>query len=875
MGELTPMMRQYLEIKEKSKDCILFFRLGDFYEMFFEDAEIAARELELVLTGRDCGLEKRAPMCGIPYHAALSYISRLISRGYKVAVCEQLEDPAAAVGIVKRDIIKIYTPGTVTDEQMLNKNVNNFIMSVYCTRGLYGVAAADISTGELHCTSLTMGNTLNHLLDETAKFNPSEIIINSDAEQKEELAKRLSAITGAYVGFPDGDQFAYTNAKELVLPHMDKGHKISEYDISVNAAGALLAYMMETQKTSLDHILKIDFYKADEFMAIDAASRRNLEITETLREKARKGSLLWVLDRTQTSMGGRLLRQWMEQPLIDVDAIRERHGAVSELKDKFMLRSELRELLGGVYDIERLTAKAVLGSMNARDMVSLRQSLNQIPYIKQLLSGCESALSGKIYEGLDELTEICQLITDAIDDDPPVLITGGGIIKAGFDQEIDQCRYVAQNGKNWLTELEQKERELTGIKNLKIGYNKVFGYYIEVSKSNLGLVPERYIRKQTLTNNERYITEELKSMEDSILGSEERLVKLEYELFVKLRETVAAEVSRLKQTALMLSSIDVLASFAEVADRENYCCPEIDGGTEIVIRDGRHPVVEKMVGTGEYVANDVLLDTGDNSLLVITGPNMAGKSTYMRQTALCVLMAQAGSFVPASSAKIGVVDRLFTRVGASDDLASGQSTFMVEMSEVANILLNATPRSLLILDEIGRGTSTFDGLSIAWAVLEYVIHQLGSRTMFATHYHELTELEGKISGVKNYCVSITKNGDEIVFLRKVKRGGADGSYGISVAALAGIPKAVTIRAKEILAALEEQDISRKEMKGVKHKSSRTRVSEGQIDLLQYAVTQASQDEILEELKKLDVQAITPIEAMNILYSLKQKAMQRK
>ncbi len=875
MGELTPMMRQYLEIKEKSKDCILFFRLGDFYEMFFEDAEIAARELELVLTGRDCGLEKRAPMCGVPYHAALSYISRLIARGYKVAVCEQLEDPSAAVGIVKRDIIKIYTPGTVTDEQMLSKNTNNFILSVYCIRGLYGVAAADISTGELHCTSLTIGNTLNRLLDETAKFNPSEIIVNSDAEQKEELAKRLAAITGAYVGFVEGERFDYSKAKALVLPHTEKGQKLSEYDISVNAAGALLAYMTETQKTSLDHILKIDFYRADEFMSIDAASRRNLEITETLREKARKGSLLWVLDKTETSMGGRLLRQWIEQPLIDAEAIGERHGGVAELKEKFMLRSQLRELLSGVYDIERLTAKAVLGSMNARDMVSLRQSLSQIPYIKKVLADCTSVLSDKIYEGLDELTDICSLITQAIADDPPLLLTGGGLIRAGFHEEVDQCRYVAQNGKDWLTELEQKERELTGIKNLKIGYNKVFGYYIEVSKSNLAQVPERYIRKQTLTNNERYITEELKSMEDSILGSEDRLVKLEYEIFVKVRETVAAQVSRLKQTAHMLSAIDVLASFAEVADRENYCCPEMDNGTEIVIREGRHPVVEKMVGAGEYVANDVFLDTGENSLLVITGPNMAGKSTYMRQTALAVLMAQAGSFVPAASAKIGIVDKLFTRVGASDDLASGQSTFMVEMSEVANILLNATPRSLLILDEIGRGTSTFDGLSIAWSVLEYVIHQLGSRTMFATHYHELTELEGKIPGVKNYCVSIHKNGDEIVFLRKVKRGGADGSYGISVAALAGIPKAVTIRAKEILTALEEQDISRKERNNTRHKNTASRNGRGQIDLFQYAVTQASQDEILEELKTLDVQAITPIEAMNVLYSLKQKALQRK
>ncbi len=874
MGELTPMMRQYLEIKEKSKDAILFFRLGDFYEMFFEDAEVAARELELVLTGRDCGLEKRAPMCGIPYHASLAYISRLISKGYKVAICEQMEDPSAAVGIVKRDIIKIYTPGTVTDEQMLNKNMNNFIMSIYSTRGLYGVAAADLSTGEMHCTSLTIGNTLNHLLDETAKFSPSEIIINADAEDREMLSKRISAITGAYVGFFGGDRFEFGNASALVLAHTEKNRKMSEYDISVNAAGALLSYMTETQKTSLDHILKIDFYKAEEFMAIDAASRRNLEITETLREKARKGSLLWVLDRTQTSMGGRLLRKWIEQPLIDADAIKARHESVGELKDKFMVRSELRELLAGVYDIERLTAKAVLGSMNARDMISLRQSLSQIPHIKGILQDCVSPLSTDIYNGLDELSEICQLITDAIKDDPPVQITGGDIIKEGFNEDVDRCRYAAKNGKDWLTDLEAREKEETGIPKLKIGYNKVFGYYLEVTKSYIDQVPDRYIRKQTLTNCERYITEELKSMEDEILGSEEQLVKLEYELFVKIRETVAGEVARLKATALKLSEIDVLASFAEVADRENYCCPEIHVGTDLVIKDGRHPVVEKTVAAGEYVANDILLDTDENNLLVITGPNMAGKSTYMRQTALTVLMAQAGSFVPASYAKIGVVDKLFTRVGASDDLASGQSTFMVEMSEVANILLNATERSLLILDEIGRGTSTFDGLSIAWAVLEYVVKQLGSRTMFATHYHELTELEGKIPGLKNYCVSINKNGDEIVFLRKVKRGGADGSYGISVAALAGIPNAVTIRAKEILATLEEQDISRKELKMAKRASKKSS-GEGQMDLFQYAVTQAAQDEILEELKRIDIQAMTPIEAMNVLYSLKQKAMQRK
>ena len=864
-----------MEVKERCKDAVLFFRLGDFYELFFEDAEIGARELELVLTGKNCGLEERAPMCGVPYHAATSYIGRLVAKGYKVAVCEQLEDPATAKGIVKRDIVKIYTPGTVTDETMLSADTNNFIMSVYSVGKLYGIAAADISTGEIHCTSLTMGNTLNHLLDEVAKFNPSEIIINENTTDYDALAKRLHDVSNAYVSKFREEAYDFATCARIISKHTDKSVKVSEYDISVNAAGALFTYMEETQKTELSHILSVDFYKADEFMSIDAASRRNLELTETIRDRSRKGTLLWVLDKTKTSMGGRLIKKWIEQPLIDIDIIRKRHESVDELRDKFMVRSELRELLTGVYDIERLTTKAVLGSMNAKDAVSLKYSLGKIPAIKELLKDSSTPLLREIYDGMDEIEDICSLIDEAINEnDTPLVITDGNIIKEGYNEEADKCRNAAQNGKEWLTSLEQKEKDATGIKTLKIGYNKVFGYYLEVSKSLVNQVPDRYIRKQTLTTGERFITQELKEMEDTILGSQERLRKLEYDLFIEIRDRIAKEVARLKDTALRLAEIDVLASFAETADRENYCKPEMTVDTGIEIKNGRHPVVEKLMGAGEYIPNDVLMDTDENELLVITGPNMAGKSTYMRQTAITVLMAQAGSFVPADSARIGIVDKLFTRVGASDDLASGQSTFMVEMSEVANILQNATERSLLILDEIGRGTSTFDGLSIAWAVLEFIVKNLGSRTMFATHYHELTELESRIPGVKNYCVAIKKNGDDIVFIRKVKRGGADGSYGIAVASLAGIPKSVTIRAKEILEVLEEQDITKNQMKKVKRASS-SKAGSGDLDLFSFAVTQAAHDEIYEELKKLDLQTMTPIEAMNVLHSLKQKAEEKK
>ncbi len=875
MAELTPMMKQYLEIKKKSGDCLLFFRLGDFYEMFFEDAKTASRELELVLTGRDCGLEERAPMCGIPYHAAMSYISRLIAKGYKVAICEQMEDPATAKGIVKRDIIKIYTPGTVTDDRMLEQKANNYIAAVYGYNKLYGLAVADISTGEMRYTSMTIGNTLVHLTDELAKYAPREVIINESAKNADQIKLAAKNISGAFITvLPDG-VFDENEGRDR-LSTLTKGGKLDKAcnEQAIKASAALLYYMEDTQKIDLNGIIKPQHYRASEYMAIDSSSRRNLELTETMRDKSKRGSLLWVLDKTVTAMGGRRLKQWVEQPLIDIDAIKARHDAVGELYSQFMLRSELRELMQGVYDLERLAGRISLGTVNARDLVSVKNSLRKIPYIKNLVKNCTSAMLREICEGLDELPDLCALLEEAIIDDPPIQVKEGGIIKDGFNEEIDRCREASKNGKTWLTDLEAREKELTGIKTLKVGYNRVFGYFIEVTKSQLSLVPERYIRKQTLANNERYITEELKTMEDTILGAEERLVSLEYECFVKVREAALMQAERMKQTASMVAVLDTLCSLAEVAERENYCKPEMTEELIIDVKNGRHPVVEKMPGCDSFVPNDGYLDCGENMLLVITGPNMAGKSTYMRQTALIVLMAQVGSFVPADSAVIGVTDKIFTRVGASDDLASGQSTFMVEMREVANIIENATERSLLILDEIGRGTSTFDGLSIAWAVLEYIVNSIKSRTLFATHYHELTELEGKISAVKNYCVDVKKHGDDIVFLRKIKRGGADGSYGIAVASLAGIPKVVTIRAKEILSRLEEQDIGRKEMRSVSRKAKNA-PGEGELDLFAYTASTAMLDDIIEELKGLDVQGMTPIECMNVLYGLQQRAKDRR
>ncbi len=887
MAEPTPMMRQFLEIKERCKDCILFFRLGDFYEMFFEDAQIASRELELVLTGKDCGLAERAPMCGVPFHAALSYIGKLVAKGYKVAVCEQMEDPSVAKGIVKRDIVRIYTPGTVTDEQMLSQKSNNFIASIYEFKNMYGIATADITTGEMYLTSLTVGSTYNHLANEIARFVPSEIIINADANSIDKIKKFSSSYGNTFVAPVVNELFEFEKAKELISnlqlstdsKQQNKNvlQMVLKDELAVRSCGALISYMEDTQKSQISSQLRVTYYRASEFMEIDASSRRNLEITETLRDKNKKGSLLWVLDKTNTSMGARMLKKWLEQPLIDVDQINKRLDGVAELKDSFMLRCELRELLSGIYDMERITGKILLGSCNARDMVSLRQSLAKLPYIKEALSSCNSQLLRELNEEIDKLQDVWELLDKAIEDEPPVALKEGGIIKRGYNAEVDECKDASVNGKSWLADLETKEREATGIKNLKISFNKVFGYYIEVTKSYLDLVPPHYIRKQTLVNNERYITDELKQMEDTILGAEERLTRLEFEVFCQIRGFIFEQGERLRITATAIAKLDALCSYAETADRENYCRPEIknDNSSEINICDGRHPVVEKMNLQDEFVPNDALINCEDDLLLVITGPNMAGKSTYMRQVALMILMAQAGSFVPAKSATFSIVDKLFTRVGASDDLASGQSTFMVEMSEVANILSNATSKSFLILDEIGRGTSTFDGLSIAWAVLEYIANNLKCRSMFATHYHELTELEGIVSGVKNYCVDVKKKGDDIVFLRKMKRGGADGSYGISVAALAGIPKVVTLRAKEILEQLEEQDSKSKGKNKSKNKNiSHENAGDTQLDLLSFTANSVMQDEIISELKEIDVQSLTPIEALNVLYRLHQKAEKR-
>jgi len=864
------MMQQYIDIKRQYEDCILFFRLGDFYEMFFTDAEIASRELEITLTGKDCGLEERAPMCGVPFHSADSYICRLINKGYKVAICEQIEDPSTAKGIVKRDVIRVVTPGTVTDSAMLDDKKNNYLMSLYKHKTFFGIAFVDITTGDFTSTSIVLGNTEGKLMDEIARFAPSEMVVNSEFLQDEYLVKAIKSRFNIYISTIEDKYFEIGFAKEKLQSYFND-HEIceDELDIYINATGALLEYIEQTQKVNLDHIQSFNKYKIEEYMILDVATRRNLELTETMREKNRKGSLLWVLDRTMTSMGGRTLRKWLEQPLINVYDIKDRLLAVNEFKDKFMVRMEIRELLKRVYDIERLMGKVVLGNANCRDLVSLKNSIGQIPYIKDLLKDLNENLNRESDSNIDPLTDVCELIDRAICDEPPVSVKEGGIIKEGYNEEVDMLRRASTDGKTWLVELENREREKTGIKNLKVGFNKVFGYYIEVTKSYFSLVPSNYVRKQTLANCERYITEELKEIEEKVLGAEDRLVELEYQIFVEVRSKIASEINRIKRTAKALAQIDVLCSLAEVADRESYTMPEVNNEDVIHIVDGRHPVVERMIEQGAFVPNDTYLDMSDNQIAVITGPNMAGKSTYMRQVALIVLMAQIGSFVPAKSAVIGIADRIFTRVGASDDLAAGQSTFMVEMSEVANILNNATSRSLLILDEIGRGTSTYDGLSIAWSVIEHISDKkkIGARTLFATHYHELTELEGAIDGVKNYCISVEEKGEDIIFLRKIIRGGADNSYGIQVARLAGVPASVINRAKEILKELEDADINKRE---VRFKRARKPI-EGQIDVFSFNAQQRNSDEVLNEIKSIDVSTLTPLDALNILYNLQKKA----
>ena len=864
---ISPMMQKYLETKEEYKDCILFYRLGDFYEMFFEDALIAARELEITLTGKDCGLPERAPMAGIPHHAAEVYAEKLIEKGYKVAICEQLEDPKTAKGIVKRGVIRILTPGTIVESNLLEEKKNNYIMSI-CKSGIYfGVSVCDISTGEFYSSEIKSENNFALLLDEIARFAPSEIIANSMMfecqEEMDKIRERFSIYMSRF-----SDKFFTDDVGNLTLDYNIIENKkevtnLQEKPLAVKSINALLEYLNETQMTSLEHINTITIYSLSKYMSLDINARRNLEITEKMRDKSKKGTLLWVLDKTSTSMGGRLLRRWLNDPLLEVKDIQERLDAVKELKDNMMLRGEITDTLKKVYDIERLAGKMTYGNANARDMITLKNSLERLPEVKSVLAMCQSHKLKELYENLDELKDVFALIEKSIVEDPPMTIKDGGIIKLGYDEEIDTLKKASTEGKTWLAKLEADEKEKTGIKTLKVGYNKVFGYYIEVSKSFVSQVPERFIRKQTLTTGERYITDELKTIENQILGAEEKVVNLEYNAFVEIRTEIAKNIKRLQKTANVVSTLDVLSSFAQVAEDMNYCMPVVKDDGIINIKEGRHPVIEKMIGSGNFVPNDTYLDKEGDRLAIITGPNMAGKSTYMRQVALITLMAQVGSFVPATEAQIGVVDKIFTRVGASDDLSMGQSTFMVEMMEVATILKEATENSLVILDEIGRGTSTYDGLSIAWAVAEYIANKekCGAKTLFATHYHELIELADKQEGIKNYSIAVKEKGEDIIFLRKIVEGGTDESYGIHVARLAGVPKVVTKRADEILTSLERKSM----LSGKKQEKENKKVVEGQFDMFNFKLA-----EIAHEIDKINLNELTPIDALNTLMKIKEK-----
>ncbi len=874
------MMVHYCQTKCAYKDSILFYRLGDFYEMFFEDAKTVSRELELTLTGKDCGLAERAPMCGIPYHAAETYINRLIDKGYKVAICEQVEDPKTAKGIVKREVTRVVTPGTNLNMQELDEGKNNYLMAIVCVGDHFGVSTADITTGDCYVTEI---DEERKLWDEINKFLPAEIICNDaflvSGVDVDDLRNRLHISVFALESWYFGDDLC----KQTLLEHFKisslEGLGLADYDSGVIAAGSLFRYLLDTQKNTMEHMNKIIPYTTDRYMVIDSSSRRNLELVETLREKQKRGSLLWVLDKTKTAMGARMLRNFVEQPLIDADAINERLDAVTELNMQAMLREEIREYLNPVYDLERLVSRISYRSANPRDLLAFKMSLEMIPHIKNLLVNFTSPLLVRINEQMDGLEDLYTLLEASITEDPPLAVKEGGIIREGYNEQVDTYRNSKTQGKSWLAQLEAEEKEKTGIRNLKIKYNKVFGYYLEVTNSFKDLVPEYYTRKQTLTNAERYITPKLKELEDMILGAEDKLFALEYDLFCQVREELAAQIPRIQETAKAIAQLDVYASLSVVAQRNNYVRPTVNTKGVIDIKNGRHPVVEKMINNDMFIANDTYLDNGSKRVSVITGPNMAGKSTYMRQTALIVLMAQIGSFVPAEKAKIGVVDRIFTRVGASDDLASGQSTFMVEMTEVANILRNATAKSLLILDEIGRGTSTFDGLSIAWAVIEHISNTklLGAKTLFATHYHELTELEGKIPGVNNYCIAVKERGDDIVFLRKIVKGGADKSYGIQVAKLAGVPDSVLDRAKELVDELVHTDITStfKDLAENSRKTKPKAVHYDEVDLEQISLFDTVQDQdIIEELKNLDITMLTPMDAMNTLYRLQNKLKNR-
>ena len=904
MTQLTPLMQQYVQIKEQYKDCILFYRLGDFYEMFFEDAQVCSRELEIALTGKNIGQEERAPMCGVPYHAVENYLSKLVGRGYRVAICEQVEDPKQAKGIVKREVIRIVTPGTNLNTQVLDETKNNYLMAIVHTTNAYGISIVDITTGDYYVTEV---DTERKLMDEIFKWSPSEIICNDtflvSGIDREAIENNNHLVISPLEPWYFDDALCARALKEHFNVASLGGLGLKDYSIGTIAAGCIMLFLQETQKNSLSHISRLTPYTYEKYMLLDSSTVRNLELTETIREKTKKGSLLWVLDKTKTAMGARLLRSYMEQPLIDSEMINQRLEAVGQLKENMISREEIREYLNSIYDLERLMSKVSYKSANPRDLIALSSSLSMLPHIKLLLKSFCGKLLEDIFEEIDPLQDLYELISTSIEEEPPINVKDGGIIKAGYNKDVDRLRNAKTEGKGWLMEMEARQREATGIKNLRIRYNRVFGYYLEVTNSYQNLVPDHWIRKQTLTNAERYTTQELKDLENVILGAEDKLFSLEYDLFNEIRDMIAAEVKRIQKTAKAVAKIDVFASLALTAEQNNYIRPETNKDGMISIKNGRHPVVERMISHDMFVANDTVLDNKENRVAIITGPNMAGKSTYMRQTALIVLLAQIGSFVPADSANISIVDRIFTRVGASDDLASGQSTFMVEMTEVANILRNATKNSLLILDEIGRGTSTFDGLSIAWAVVEHISNGqlLGAKTLFATHYHELTELEGRLEGVNNYCIAVKEQGEDIVFLRKIIRGGADKSYGIQVAKLAGVPSGVLKRASEIAGELSGNDLALKtknlsameteseedefvqeefrfeersqdlpDEKNLKRRKSRINENSDQFSLF----ATSENEDIIAELRDLDITRLTPIDAMNKMYQLQSRIRAR-
>ena len=880
MTAVTPMMQHYIDTKKQYPDCILFYRLGDFYEMFFEDAITASKELEITLTGKSCGQEERAPMCGVPYHAAEGYINKLVTKGFKVAICEQVEDPKLAKGIVKREVVRVVSAGTNLNLQALEDGKNNYLMSIVYLPNRIGVSVADVTTGDYYLTEV---EDSKKLVDEIIKYMPAEIISNDAflmcGIDINDLKERLSiAIYPLEPWHFDDD-----SCRKCLLRHFKlntlSGLGIEDFKTGIIAAGGLLQYLYETQKTSLTHFTHLYPYISSKYMLLDSATRKNLELTETLREKAKRGSLLWILDKTKTAMGARTLRSYLEQPLVDEMMITERLDAISELNSDIVSRDEIREYLNAIYDLERLLGRVSYKTANPRDMIALRNSLEMLPHIKTVLSAFSVTMLRTIDAQIDGLEDLFHYIDNAIIEEPPIALKEGGIIKNGFSQDIDMLKEAKTKGKEWLAELENQDRERTGIKGLKIKYNKVFGYYFEITNSYKNMVPEDYIRKQTLANAERYTTPKLKELEDTILNAEDKLYNLEYDLFCEVRDVVGAQLERIQSTAKAIAKLDVFTSLSFVSEKNNYIRPSVNKKGVIEIKDGRHPVVEKMIPNDLFVTNDTFLDNANQCISVITGPNMAGKSTYMRQVALIVLMTQIGCFVPAKSANIGIVDRIFTRVGASDDLASGQSTFMVEMNEVANILRNATADSLLILDEIGRGTSTYDGLSIAWAVIEHISNRkiLGAKTLFATHYHELTELEGKISNVNNYCIAVKENGDDIVFLRKIIKGGADRSYGIQVAKLAGVPDIVIGRAKEIAEQLSNNDITKTVQNidvNIKYDTKKLKKF-NDIELDQISLFDTVKDEdVIKELTQLDITNLTPLDALNTIYRLQNKLKNR-